>query len=94
MTFDYGADYWVYQLSGLELSEWLSSSSVQSNRGVADLFDEMHNCVMDYTDLLGCDWVSRRPAAWSELERETWMGNLVEYLEGSSCEAREISRSS
>ena len=86
LTLDYGVDYWIYQLSGLERSEWLSSSSVQSNRGVVDLFNEMHNCVLDYTDLLRCDWVRRRPDAWSELERETWMGNLAEYMEGASCE--------
>lgn len=81
LTFDYGADYWVYQLTGLELSDWLSSNSVQSNRGVVDLFNEMHSCVLDYTDLLGCDWVKRRPAASSELMREMWMGDLAEYLE-------------
>ena len=86
LTFDYGADYWVYQLSGLELSEWLVSSSVQSSRGVVDLFGRMHDSVLDYKDLLSCDWVRRRPAAWSELERETWMGNLAEYMEGAARE--------
>ncbi len=81
LSFDYGVDYWVYQLSGLELSEWSASSSVQSNRGALDLFRRMHDTVLDYTDLLRCEWVRRRPAAWSELEREVWMGNLSEYLE-------------
>ena len=81
LTFDYGADYWVYQLSGLELSEWLSSSSVQANQGTLDLFRRMHNSVLDYTGLLRCDWVRRRPAVWSELERESWLGELAEYLE-------------
>ena len=81
LTFDYGVDYWVLQLSGLELSDWLVSSSVQSNRGTLDLFRRMHDSVLDYTGLLSCDWVQRRPAVWSELERETWMGHLVDYLE-------------
>jgi hypothetical protein len=81
LTFDYDVDYWVYQLSGMELADWLVSSSVQSNRGTLDLFRQMHESVMDYTSLLSCDWVKRRPAVWSELERELWMGNLVEYLE-------------
>ena len=85
LSFDYGVDYWVYQLSGLELSEWSSSSTVQSNRGMVDLFDKMHNSVLDYTELLGFDWVKRRPAVWSELEREMWIGNLVEYMEDASC---------
>ena len=83
LTFDYGVEYWVFQLSGLELSEWSSSSSIQSNRGVVDVFNEMHSSVLDYTNLLGCGWVKRRPAVWSELERELWIGNLVEYMEGA-----------
>jgi hypothetical protein len=81
LTFDYDVDYWVYQLSGMELADWLVSSSVQSNRGTLDLFRQMQESVMDYTSLLSCDWVKRRPAVWSELERELWMGNLAEYLE-------------
>ena len=81
LTFDYGVEYWVYRLSGLELSEWLTSSSVVSNRGTLDLFRRMHESVRDYSDLLRCGWVTRRPAMWSELERELWMEQLGEYLE-------------
>ena len=81
LTFDYDVDYWVYQLSGLELSEWSAGSSIESSRGTLDLFRRMHSGVLDYTDLLRCDWVKRRPAVWSELERESWMGDLAEYLE-------------
>ncbi len=85
LTFDYGAEYWVYQLSGLELSKWLSSSSVQSNRGVVDLFrrDAQRRAGLHGSTRLRLG--KRRPAAWSELERETWMGNLVEHMEGASC---------
>jgi hypothetical protein len=81
LTFDYDVDYWVYQLSGMELADWLVSNSVQSNRGTLDLFRRMHDSVLDYTCLLSCDWVKRRPAVWSELERELWMGQLAEFLE-------------
>jgi hypothetical protein len=81
LTFDYDVDYWVYQLSGMELADWLVSDSVQSNRGTLDLFRQMHDSVLDYTSLLSCDWVKRRPVVWSELERESWMGDLAEYLE-------------
>ena len=81
LTFDYGVDYWVYQLSGLELSEWCAGSSVACSRGTQDLFDEMHDSVQDYTVLLGCDWVKRRPPVWSELAREMWVGSLADYLE-------------
>ncbi len=81
LTFDYGADYWVYQLSGLELSKWSAASSVASSRGTIDLFRRMQEGVLDYTVLLSCDWVKRRPAVWAELDRELWIGNLVEHLE-------------
>ena len=81
LTFDYGVDYWVYQLSGLELSEWCAGSSVVCSRGRQDLFRRMHQNVQDYTDLLHRDWVKRPPAVWSELEREAWMANLIENLE-------------
>jgi hypothetical protein len=81
LTFDYDVDYWVFQLSGMELADWLVSSSVQSNRGALDLFRRMHDRVLDYTSLLSCDWVKRRPAVWSELEKESWLGDLAEYLE-------------
>jgi hypothetical protein len=81
LTFDYGVDFWVYELSGLELSAWLVSRSVACNRGTLDVFRRMHDSVHDYTDLLGCAWVKSRPAVWSELERELWIGLLAEYLE-------------
>jgi hypothetical protein len=81
LTLDYGVDYWVYQLTGKELSDWLVSSSVSSNKGILDLFNQMHDSVPDYSELLQCDWVKRRPAVWSELERESWMMHLSEYLE-------------
>jgi hypothetical protein len=81
LTFDYGVDFWVYELSGLELSAWLVSRSVACNRGTLDVFRRMHDSVHDYTGLLGCDWVKSRPAVWSELERELWIGLLAEYLE-------------
>ena len=81
LTFDYGVDYWVNQLSGLDVSEWSAGSSVASSRGAIDLFNRMHNGVCDYTELLRREWVLRRPAAWTELDREGWMANLAEYLE-------------
>ena len=81
LTFDYGAEYWVYQLSGLELSKWSAASSVASSRGTIDLFRRMQEGVLDYTVLLSCDWVKRRHAVWAELDRELWIGNLVEHLE-------------
>ena len=81
LTFDYGVEYWVYRLSALELSGWLTSSSVVSNRGTLDLFRRMHERVRDYSGLLRCEWVTRRPAVWSELERELWVEQLAEYLE-------------
>ena len=84
VAFDYGVDYWVYQLSGLELSEWCAGSSVACSRGTQDLFRRMHDSVLDYTGLFSCDWVRCRPAVWSELERESWMGNLAEFVEDES----------
>jgi hypothetical protein len=63
-------EYWVSQLSNLELSDWLVCSGVQSSKGTLDLFEEMHDSVQYYTALLGCDWIKRRPAVWSELERD------------------------
>ena len=84
LTFGYGVDYWVYQLSGLELSEWCAGSSVACSRGTQDLFRQMHDSVLDYTGLFSSDWVRCRPAVWSELERESWMGNLAEFVEDES----------
>jgi hypothetical protein len=81
LTFDYGVEYWVYQLSGVAMADWLVSSSLVSNRGMLNLFRRMHESVCDYTGLLGCDWVKRRPAVWSELKRETWMDSLAQWLE-------------
>ena len=81
LTFDYGVDYWVYQLSGQELSTWSAGSSVSSSRGMVDLFRRMHNGVLDYTDLLRRDWMQHRPTKWTQLDKEGWMANLAEYLE-------------
>ena len=91
LTFDHGGDHWVYQLSGLELSKWsVGNNSVQSNRGTLDLFDEMHDTVQDYTALLGCDCVKRRPAAWTELEKEMWMENLAGFVERARASERSM----
>jgi hypothetical protein len=81
LTYDYGVDYWVFQMTGLSLSEWLVSHSVASNKGILDLFTRMHGGVHDYTARLSQEWVQRRPAIWSELEREMWMDQLAGYLE-------------
>ena len=80
LSFDYDVDYWVYRLSGLELSEWCAGSSIASSRGADDLFRRMHQGVCDYTDLLCRDWVQHRPTVWTELDRECWMANLADYL--------------
>ena len=71
----------MFQLSGLELSEWSAGSTVTASRGRVELFTRMHSGVLDYSDLLRRDWVQHRPAMWTELERECWMANLAEYLE-------------
>ena len=81
LTFDYDVDYWVYRLSGLELSDWCAGSSVASSRGAVDMFRQMHERMCDYTDLLSREWVRHRPAVWTELNRECWMADLAEYLE-------------
>jgi hypothetical protein len=81
LTFDYDVDYWVYQLSGLELSAWSAGSSVSSSRGTVELFRRMHSGVLDYADLLRRDWVQHRPTQWTELDKEGWMADLAEYLE-------------
>jgi hypothetical protein len=81
LTFDYDVDYWVYQLSGLELSAWSAGSSVSSSRGTVELFRRMQSGVLDYTDLLRRDWVQHRPTQWTELDKEGWMADLAEYLE-------------
>jgi hypothetical protein len=32
LTFDYGVDYWVYQITGMDASEWLSGRSTICQR--------------------------------------------------------------
>ena len=81
LTFDYGVDYWVNQLSGLDVAEWSAGRSVTSSRGAIDLFNRMHHGVCDYTELLRRDWLQHRPAAWTELDRECWIADLTEYPE-------------
>ena len=81
LTFDYGVDYWLYQLSELESSEWSAGSSITSSRGTVDLFERMHHGLLDYTKLLRRVWVQHRPAKWTKLDREGWMAHLTEHLE-------------
>jgi hypothetical protein len=72
-------DYGVYLLSELGCpADWWQQRPLQPGHARSV---RMHDNVHDYTGMRGCEWVKRRPAVWSELDRETWMENLIEFLE-------------
>jgi hypothetical protein len=52
LSFDYGRDYWVYRVTGLELDEWLAGDDAEGRQSRSQLFTTMHKKVSDYTPLL------------------------------------------
>ena len=56
LTWDYGMDYWVYQVTRLDASEWLSEGGSACQRGRTELFTRMHQSVLDYSVLLQKRW--------------------------------------
>ena len=78
LTFDYGIDYWLYQVTGLDASEWLSEGGTECQRGRADLFARMHDSVLDYSYLLREGWAGLLSSSSTAVERE---GVLVELEE-------------
>jgi hypothetical protein len=66
LTWDYGVHYWVYQLTGIEYSQW--------NRDALLVFCEMHQRVVDYTVLL-------RAQLWNNPCRADVVRTIHFYLE-------------
>jgi len=88
LTFDYGMDYWVYQVTGLELSEWLSAGSAVCQKARMDLFTRMQETMLDYSELLRNKWAGSLSSASSAVEREELLMQLEEYLEGQKKSTR------
>ena len=52
LSFDYGQDFWVYRVTGLELDEWLAGNNAETRQARSQLFTTMHKKVSDYKPLL------------------------------------------
>ena len=81
LTWDYGMDYWVYQVTGLDASEWLSEGGSACQRGRSDLFARMHESVLDYSELLQQKWARSLSSSSSATDREGLLVELEDYLD-------------
>ena len=81
LTLDYGMDYWVYRITGLDVTVWMAEGEVECQRGRTALFTRMHQTVSDYTDLLRQKWTRSLSSLSSAVEREGLLIELEEYLD-------------
>ena len=81
LTWDYGIDYWVYQVTGLDVSEWLSEGGSVCQRSRSDLFVRMHASVLDYSKLLQEKWARSLSSSSSAVDREGLLVELEDYLD-------------
>jgi len=84
LAFDYGVDYWVYQLSGLDTSDWLSEGGEACRRSRSALFTRMHELVLDYSEVLRQEWARSLSSASSAVDREGLLVELENYLDAWS----------
>ena len=87
LALDYSVDYWVYQVTGLATSEWLSDGNSVCQRGRMDLFTRMHESVLDYSKLLQAKWARSLSSTSSALDREALLVDLEDYLDAYHCVA-------
>ena len=80
LTWDYGMDYWVYQVTRLDASEWLSAASSVCQRSRSALFVRMHESVLDYSQLLQQKWARSLSSASSAVDREGLLLELEDFL--------------
>ena len=81
LTFDYGSDYWVYRVTGLDVSQWLLEGGTDCQRGRMDLFTRMHESVLDYSRLLRERWARSLSLSLTAVEREGILVELEDYLD-------------
>ena len=84
VTLDYGMDYWVYRITGLDVTVWMAEGEVECQRGRTALFTRMHQTVSDYTDLLRQKWTRSLSSLSSAVEREGLLIELEEHLDAMS----------
>ena len=58
----------------------MTTGTVASRKGCAELFERMHRTVVDYTSLLSQRWSERFARATSEMDKEVVMMELWEEL--------------
>ena len=84
VTLDYGVDYWVYRITGLDVRVWMAEGEIECQRGRMALFTRMHQTVSDYTDLLRQKWTRSLSSSSSAVEREGLLVELEEHLDAMS----------
>ena len=80
LALDYGVDYWVYQITGLDVVVWRSEGEVECRKNRDALFTRMHKCVSDYSSLLKKSWVKSLSSLSSAVEKEEVLQQLEQYL--------------
>ena len=84
VTLDYGVDYWVYRITGLDVRVWMAEGEVECQRGRMAVFTRMHQTVSDYSKLLQQKWAQPLSSSSSAVEREGLLIELEEHLDAMS----------
>jgi hypothetical protein len=83
LTLDYGVDYWVYQVTGLDASEWMCEGGRECQRGRMDLFTRMHESTLDYSKVLREKWARSLSSSACAVQREGLLVDMEDYLNTS-----------
>ena len=85
LTLDYGMEYWVYQMTGINASDWLLEGGTECQRGRMHLFTRMHDSVLNYTCMLRERWAKSLLSSSTAVEREGVLVELEECMESDEC---------
>ena len=73
----------MYQVTGLDASEWLSEGGAECQRSRSELFTRMHETVSDYSVLLRRQWARSLSPSSSAVERKGVLLELEELLDAA-----------
>ena len=80
LSWDYGMQYWVRRVTGLDFDEWMSDKDAECRKFRDAFFTEMHESVSNYSRLLQQPWVGSLTSASTMVDRETMLAELVDFL--------------
>jgi hypothetical protein len=76
---DYGVEFWVYQVTGIDWDTWMDASTLERD-GLKKIFGEMLEEIEDYRDLLAMKISAKLSNRCTALDKEDAIYSITEYV--------------